>query len=59
MHLYIVNHYSNIQLQDQLYLREEGMQRLFVQWKQQRIEFWVSVQCLHHYTVSTSVLMLL
>ena len=29
--------------QDTLYLREEGVRRIFVHWKQQRIEFWVSL----------------
>lgn len=29
-------------LQDTLYLREEGVRRIFVHWEQQRIEFWVS-----------------
>ena len=31
-------------LQDTLYLREEGVRRIFVHWEQQRIEFWVSLK---------------
>ena len=30
-------------LQDTLYLREEGVRRIFVHWEGQRTEFWVSL----------------